>query len=304
MGDFWQQFAPSWHQELLSSGQRARLRPTQLHPSEIITIVILFHQSQYRTFKAYYTQYVQCHLQSEFPSLVSYQHFVELMPTVLVPLVAYLHTHLGRCTGISFIDSTPLDVCHNARIHQHRVFAGRAARGKTSVGWFSGFKLHLVVTDQGELLAYCLTPGNVDDRHPVPELAKGLVGTLFGDKGYLSQPLAQQLLVTHGLHLITKLRKKMHNRLFDWSDKLLLRKRVLIETITDQLKNISETRACALSQSHQLPGQPGRRPHRLLPAAQKAFARGATSHSTKGVTYPELTLSSALESTSAVNCQD
>jgi hypothetical protein len=237
--DFWQQFAPTWRQDLLTSGQRQRLRPTQLHPSEIMTIMILFHQSHYRTFKAYYTQYVQRHLHREFPALVSYQRFVELMPTVLVPLLAYLHTQLGRCSGISFIDSTSLAVCHNARIHQHRVFAGRAARGKTSVGWFYGFKLHLVVKDQGELLAFCLTPGNVDDRHPVPKLAKGLVGKLFGDKGYLSQPLAQYLLVTQGLLTITKLRKKMHNRLLDWSDKLLLCKRAIIETSTDQLKNIS-----------------------------------------------------------------
>jgi Transposase DDE domain len=109
------------------------------------------------------------------------------------------------------------------------------------VGWFYGFKLHLVVNDQGEILAFCLTPGNVDDRHPVPKLATGLVGKLKGSKGYLSQPLAQQLLVTHGLHGVTKLRKKMHNRLLDWSDKLLLRKRAITRTITDQLKNISET---------------------------------------------------------------
>jgi transposase len=238
--DFWQQFAPNWHHDLLTSGQRQRLRPTQMYPSEIMTIIILFHHSHYRTFKAYYTEYVQRHWCGEFPTLVSYQRFVELMPTVLVPLVAYLHTQLGRCTGISFIDSTPLAVCHNARIHQHRVFEGRAARGKTSVGWFFGFKLHLVVNDQGELLAFCLTPGNVDDRRPVPKLATGLIGKLFGDKGYLSQPLAQQLLVTQGLHLITKLRTKMHNRLLDWSDKLLLRKRAIIETITDQLKNISQ----------------------------------------------------------------
>jgi hypothetical protein len=238
--DFWQQFAPTWQQDLLTSGERQRVRPGQMYPSELMTIVILFQQSHYRTFKAYYTEYVHRHLCSEFPTLVSYSRFVELMPTILVPLVAYLHTQLGHCTGISFIDSTPLAVCHNARIHSHRVFDGRAARGKTSVGWFYGFKLHLVVNDQGEILAFCLTPGNVDDRKPVPKLAKGLVGKLFGDKGYLSQPLAQQLLVTHGLQLITKLRKKMHNRLLDWSDKLLLRKRAIIETITDQLKNICQ----------------------------------------------------------------
>jgi hypothetical protein len=238
--DFWQQFAPTWQQDLLTSGQRQRVRPGQMYPSEMMTIVILFQQSHYRTFKAYYTEYVHRHLCSEFPTLVSYSRFVELMPTVLVPLVAYLHTLMGQCTGISFIDSTPLAVCHNARIHSHRVFDGRAARGKTSVGWFYGFKLHLVVNDQGQILAFCLTPGNVDDRHPVPKLATGLVGKLFGDKGYLSQPLAQQLLVTQGLQLITKLRKKMHNRLLDWSDKLLLRKRAIIETITDQLKNICQ----------------------------------------------------------------
>ena len=164
---FWRQFAPSWHHDLLTSGQRQRIRLTDMHPSEIITILILFHQSHYRTFKAYYTEYVHRHLRSEFPILVSYSRFVELMPTVLVPLVAYLHTQLGQCSGISFIDSTPLAVCHNARIHSHRVFDGRAARGKTSVGWFYGFKLHLVVNDQGEILAFCLTPGNVDDQHPV-----------------------------------------------------------------------------------------------------------------------------------------
>jgi hypothetical protein len=146
------------------------------------------------------------------------------------------------------------------------------------------------VNDQGEILAFCLTPGNVDDRHPVPKLAQDLVGKLFGDKGYLSQPLAQQWLVTHGLQPITKLRKKMHNRLLDWSDRLLLRKRAIIETITDQLKNISETRAFPPSQPHQLPGQSTRRPHRLLPSAQKALSWAATSCSDTGVAYPELTL--------------
>jgi len=236
--DFWLQFAPQWQKSLPAGGQRKRLRATQMYPSEMMTIMILFHQSHYRTFKAYYTEYVQRHLRSEFPTLVSYQRFVELMPTLLVPLLAYLYTQMGHCTGISFIDSTKLVVCHNARIHQHRVFAGRAARGKSSTGWFYGFKLHLVVNDQGELLAFCLTPGNVDDRRPVPKLVKGLFGKLFGDKGYLSQPLAEQLLVTQGLALMTKLRKNMRNRLLTLSDKLLLRKRAIIETINDQLKNI------------------------------------------------------------------
>src|SRR5262249_60881699 len=109
--------------------------------------------------------------------------------------------------GSTSLDSTSLAVCQPARISQHRVFRVDARRGKTSVGWFSGFKLHLVVNDRGELLALCLTPGNIDDRRPVPRLARRLFGRLFGDKGYLSAPLAEQLLITQRPRLITKLRK-------------------------------------------------------------------------------------------------
>jgi Transposase DDE domain len=208
--------------------------------SELMTILILFQQSQYRTFKAFYTQHVQQYWRDEFPQLVSYGRFVELMPSVLVPLTVYLHEHFGDCTGVSFIDSTALAVCRNARISQHRVFAFDAARGKTSVGWFYGFKLHLVVNDRGELLAFCLTRGNVDDRRPVPRLVTHLFGKLFGDRGYISQGLAEDLFVRQGLRLITKLRKNMHQRLLAMTDKLLLRKRAIIETIYDQLKNICQ----------------------------------------------------------------
>jgi hypothetical protein len=238
--EFWQQFAPWWQRQLLASGARQRLRPTRVHPSEIMTIAILFQQSHYRTFKAFYTEHVQRHLRGEFPQLVRYTRFVELLPTVLVPLIVSLHTQLGECTGISFIDSTALAVCKNPRIGQHKVFALDAARGKTSVGWFYGFKLHLVVNDRGELLAFCLTPGNVDDRRPVPRLVRRLFGSLFGDRGYISQDLAEELLVTHGLHLITKLRKNMRNRLLSVADKLLLRKRALIESMVDELKNVCQ----------------------------------------------------------------
>src|SRR5215469_11177626 len=238
--EFWQQFAPWWQRQLLASGARQRLRATRLHPSEIMTIAILFQQSHYRTFKAYYTEHVQQHLRGEFPQLVSYSRFVELLPSVLVPLTVYLQTQLGQCTGISFIDSTALAVCHNARIGQHRVLAVDAARGKTSVGWFYGFKLHVVVNDRGELLAFCLTPGNLDDRKPVRRLARRLFGRLFGDKGYISAALAEQLFLAQGLRLITKLRKNMRNQLLDLGDRLLLRKRALIETIFDQLKNVCQ----------------------------------------------------------------
>jgi len=236
--DFMLSFAPHWSASQVSAGKQ-RERMGQFYPSEVMTILIHFHQSHYRTFKAYYTEHVQLHLSSEFPHLVSYQRFVALMPSVLVPLLAYLQSRYGACTGISFIDSTALEVCDPKRISQHRVFAADAKRGKTSMGWFYGFKLHLAVNDRGDLLACCLTPGNVDDRAPVPRLIKGLRGKLFGDRGYISVPLTQ-LLFEQGLHLITRLRKNMKNQLMHLSDKLLLRKRAIIESIIDQLKNISQ----------------------------------------------------------------
>jgi Transposase DDE domain len=236
---FWQEFEPLWERELVAAGRRRR-RATRLSCSEIMTILILFQQSGYRTFKGFYTQHVQVHLRAEFPHLVSYTRLVALMPRVLLPLAVYLHTQLGQCTGISFVDATSLVVCHNARISRHKVFRAEARRGKTSVGWFYGFKLHLVVNDRGELLAFCLTPGNVDDRKPVTRLARRLFGRLFGDRGYISQPLAEQLLVARGIHLITKLRTNMRNRLLTLADKLLLRKRAIIESVNDQLKNVCQ----------------------------------------------------------------
>lgn len=237
---FWRTFESLWEREQLAASRRRRKRATRLHPSEVMTIAILFQLSGYRTFKAFYTQYVQMHLQAEFPRLVSYNRFIELLPRVLVPLTVYLHTQFGACTGISFIDSTALAVCHPARIHQHRVFRADARRGKTSVGWFYGFKLHLAVNDRGELLAVCLSPGNLDDRRPVSRLVRRLFGKLFGDKGYISTALAERLLRTQGLQLITKLRKNMRNVLLPLADKLLLRKRAIIESINDQLKNICQ----------------------------------------------------------------
>jgi len=237
--DFWQGFRPHWYSHLLAAGEIKRVRVPELSESEVMTIVIDFHRSQYRTFKAYYTEHVLMHLRSEFPKLVSYNRFVELMQRMVIPLSAYLRQCYGSCTGISFIDSTSLAVCENRRIERHRVFRGVAQRGKSSLGWFYGFKLHLVTNDRGELLAVRLTPGNVDDRQPVPALAQSLFGKLFGDRGYLSHPLFEQLL-EQGVQLITHLRKNMPNRLIPLQDKILLRRRTIIETVNDQLKNISQ----------------------------------------------------------------
>lgn len=216
-----------------------RGRKPKLSDSEVMTIVIYFHCMGFRNFKTYYLGYVCRHLSSEFPTTVSYNRFVERMAKVLIPLCIYMRFRLGVCTGISFVDATPLVVCHNKRISRHRVFVDHAQRGKTSMGWFYGFKLHLIINDRGEILAFCITPGNVDDRKPVPKLVRDLWGKLFGDKGYLSQPLATQLRLD-GIDLVTPIRKNMQNKLLPLYEKLLLRKRAIIETVIDQLKNISQ----------------------------------------------------------------
>jgi hypothetical protein len=187
--------------------------------------------------KRFYTAFVSKYWQKEFPRLPSYNRFVELMPEILEPLTAFLQTRFGKSAGIAFVDSTPLRVCENIRIPRHKTFASVAGRSKSSTGWFYGFKLHLIVNDCGDLLSVCLTRGNVDDRTPVPKMVKNLISKLFGDKGYISQKLTE-LLATQDLELITTLKKNMKPRVLAAFDKLLLRKRSIIETINNQLKNI------------------------------------------------------------------
>lgn len=236
--DFCTTFDAWASQQQLPSG-RKRGPKASLSTSEIITLLIHFHQRGYRDFKSYYQKHVQRYLQQEFPGLVSYSRFVELIPKVALTLCAYLQQRFGNCSGIAFVDSTPIAVCHNRRIKRHKVFKNLAAHGKSSMGWFYGFKLHLIVNEQGELLAVHLTPGNVDDRKPLPQMCSGLFGKRFGDKAYLSQALFEQLF-EQGLELITSLRKNMKGQLMLLSDRVLLRKRFIIETINDQLKNVSQ----------------------------------------------------------------
>ena len=153
-------------------------------------------------------------------------------------LGCFLQTRKGEITGISFIDSTPIEVCCPSRSRSHRVFEGLVGWGKNSVGWHYGFKLHLIINDRGELLAFKLTPGNTDDRKPVPDMTQDIIGQLFGDRGYISQALFEQL-YEQGLQLITRHKKNMKQKLVKLMDKMLLRKRSLVETVNDQLKNIS-----------------------------------------------------------------
>lgn len=234
-----EQFCERSVPQLPGDGEPKRYQ-SRLSISEVMTIVIAFHGSGYRTFKDFYKQKVLADWQDAFPNLVSYGRFVELMPWSFMALVSFLNTRcLGEVTGISFIDSTSVAVCHIKRAKAHKTFKGLAGWGKSSVGWYFGFKLHLIINDGGELLAACLTPGNTDDRQPVADLTKNLVGKLFGDRGYISQALFESLF-ERGLELITKRRKNMKNALMPLLDKILLRKRPIIETVNDQLKNLCQ----------------------------------------------------------------
>ena len=236
--DFYIEFCPEYKKHLVEQGQQ-RDRATDMSVSEIMTLIILFHQSYYRNFKRFYTNYVRIHLKKEFPKMLSYSRFIQLLPRVMVPLLAFLNSIKGISTGISFVDSTSIAVCKNKRIGRHKVFKDLATRGKTTMGWFFGFKLHLIVNDRGEIISWSITQGNVDDRKPVPTLAKAIKGKLFGDKGNVSQPLFKDLF-EKGTSLITTVRSNMKNRLLPLFDRILLRKRFIIETINDQLKNIAQ----------------------------------------------------------------
>lgn len=235
--EFIKAFMPEWNKHLIDQNKKKRQRKSRLSISEIVTLLIHFHQSHYRDFKAYYLLHVSRHLQSEFPRLLSYKRFIALIPRVFAPLCAYLQSQRATTSGVSFIDSTPIIVCHPKRIHSHRVFRGMAALGKTTKGWFYGFKLHLICNHRGELLACRITPGNVDDRQPVPEMAKKLFGKLFGDKGYISKKLFDELFAS-GLQLITGIRNNMKNKIMPLFDKLILRKRSMIESLNNQIKNV------------------------------------------------------------------
>ena len=232
------------HSMLPCDKKKLRLEPSRsLSLSEIMTICVGFHLSGYRNFKWYYTRLIVKQYRNFFPKLVSYNRFVELMPHVAIPLTLFMQIKkTGNCTGITFMDSTTLEVCDNHRISQHKVFDGIAQRGKSSTGWFYGFKLHLTVNECGELLNFCLTPGNVDDRNPkvIQQLTKNVYGKLFADKGYLSQKLMEELF-EKDIQLITKQRKNnKNNKLLQFYDRLLLRKRAVIESVNDFLKNICQ----------------------------------------------------------------
>jgi len=222
-------------------GNKPKRKP-RMSCSEVITIMVMFHTGGFRNMKHFYLFYIQKHKSDLFPDTVSYNRFVELMQGATLPMSIFLKTCcMGNGTGISFIDSTPIRVCKNKRISRNKVFEGLAQLGKSTMGYFFGFKLHIVINDKGELLNFVITPGNTDDREPLknPSFIKALKGKLYADKGYISKEITRVLFLD-GLHLITSIRNNMKNTLMELKDKILLRKRSVIETVNDELKNICQ----------------------------------------------------------------
>jgi hypothetical protein len=218
---------------------KKRKRACKMSDSEVITIMVLFHLKGYRSLKHFYVNYVKLHMQSEFPQTLSYNRFVELQSKSVLPMVMFLQTCcLGKCSGISFLDSTVLKVCHHKREKQNKVFKGTATKGRGTMGWFFGFKLHIIINERGEIIDFLITQGNVDDRQPLKDkrFHDRVFGKIFADRGYIGKELFEALFVD-GIHLVTRIRKNMKNALIHIYDKLMLRKRAVIESVNDILKN-------------------------------------------------------------------
>lgn len=233
--DFAKLYEQNEKKRLLPSN-RQRRRDGSMSLGELLTIMIIFHTSYARNFKYFYKSYIEHFYRQDFPNAVSYNRFVELISRLFVPLNILLHLLFGEETGIYFIDSTTIKACHNKRRYRNKVFAGLAKASKSSMGYFYGFKLHAIINHKGEFVALKMTKGNVDDRTPVTELSKGLTGVMAADKGYIKQNLFIEL-YEQGLKMIHGIKKNMKNKLMDLNEKILLRKRSVIETVFDYLKN-------------------------------------------------------------------
>ena len=207
--DFCKEFEVEIAKYSLASSPDApkRRRKRMMSDSEIITILICFHFNTYRNFKHYYLSRVCGEWKHLFPRRFSYNRFIEVMPRCFVALTMFLRLAcFGKCTGISFVDSTCIPVIHNKLEFSMKVFKGIATKGKSTMGWYVGFKLHLLCNEKGELVNFVLTRANVDDRDGsvIDTLTDKVSGRLYADNGYISQSLFGHLW-DNGVHIVTGL---------------------------------------------------------------------------------------------------
>lgn len=232
--NFCQEYKKWEHNKLLPSSKH-RNRDGQLSLSELLTVVLYFYLSPCRDFKNYYLHFLPSKYKGYF-QLVGYSRIIQLMPRLILPLSIIMQCLFGEETGIYYIDSTKLQICHGKRTKGNKVFKNIAKIGRSSYGWFMGFKLHIIINNKGDIMAVKITKGNKSDLSVAAGLAKGLAGALYGDKGYISKKLFEELFAS-GLKIFTTIRKDMKNHLFSNTDKILLRKRSLIESVFNVLKN-------------------------------------------------------------------
>jgi len=240
--DFCKKFTPKYINLLKRKQLKCRNRSSMLNSSEIVLIILLFTQSGYKCFKWYYINEVMGTYRGYFKELPSYNRFIELMPGNMLILFRFLKYLMFKVrsqnNNVEFVDSTKIPVCHNKRTSSHKVFEGLANMGKSSMGWFFGFKLHFTCDINGNLTNLVVTNANIDDRTPVLRLAKGFMGKLFGDKGYIDKKLSEQLSEL-GITLMTQSKKNMKARFLPANliDIAYSKKRSLIESVINILKN-------------------------------------------------------------------
>jgi hypothetical protein len=243
LDDFVESVEKFFSHKLIGSSSSHAVNTPGISLSEMMCIEILYHHSGYKCFQYYYEQLVEGGpLKEYFPSAPSYNRFVQLKPRMLQWIILYLNCcRLGWLCGLYYADSTSIAVCHNRRIHSNKVFYSKAQRGKTSTGWFYGFKVFLVVNAFGEIIRVMLTAANVADNNhkQLIKLFDKLNGWLFADKGFISSSVAEEL-INKGLHLITGIRSNMKNKLMNYQQKLLLKKRGMIESVNDILKTVCD----------------------------------------------------------------
>lgn len=239
--DFCKEFTPQYVSHLLPNRVKAHNKSI-VSESEMMTIVIFYHLSGMSCFEYYYKSIILNTLRSYFPNALSYNRFVELMPRILVHMWAFTnHGRIGKETGTYFVDSKKLVACHNLRIYSHKVFKNIAQRGKSSTGWFFGLKLFALINQYGQIIRFAITPGNIadNDENFMIKFLDGIKGKVFGDRGFISNKIFSSLFMK-GCRVITGIRSNMKNKIMDIGDKVLLKRRGIIESVFDILTTVCD----------------------------------------------------------------
>ena len=225
---FCDEFVTGFSKELRKRQVGPCVPKSKMSTSEVMTILISFHLSGYHDLKHFFDFVRRYHLQ-DFPCILSYSRFVELIPHTAIYLFSMMNILKGESlSGIAFIDATSIAACKNKRIYSNKVFKNLAKRGKTTMGWFYGFKLHLAINEVGQIIDFSFGTGNENDRKYAKNILKNFSGTAYGDKGYISKKLFKELFSV-GVKLVTSIRSNMKPQIMSIKESIELGKRSLVE---------------------------------------------------------------------------